>query len=110
VVLSADLILPRSGEAVGSAVREHDAARLEQRLLGSTMFRLHTARGGSLEDFRWYLDIIGSGRTKPHACYGIGNERVIQYLTDAEDIRDCSIFAQMARQTSDWKVREAAAA
>lgn len=108
VVLSADLILPRSGEAVGSAVREHDAAKLEKRLLNSTMFRLHTARGGSLDDFRWYLDIIGSGRTRPHAGYGIGNERVMQYLTGVEDIRDCSVFAQMARETSDWRVREKA--
>ncbi|MEA3248957.1 MAG: amino acid--tRNA ligase-related protein [Patescibacteria group bacterium] len=106
VVLSADLILPHSGEAVGSAVREHDAAKLERRLLGSTMFRLHTARGGTLDDFRWYLDIIGSGRTKPHAGYGIGNERVIQYLTGAKDIRDCSIFAQMTRETCDWRAKE----
>ncbi len=106
VVLSADLILPRSGEAVGSAVREHDATKLENRLLDSTMFRLHAARGGSLADFRWYIDIIGSGRTRPHAGYGIGNERVIQYLTGAEDIRDCSVFAQMARETCDWQVRE----
>jgi asparaginyl-tRNA synthetase len=110
VVLSADLVLPRSGEAVGSAVREHDAGKLERRLVGSTMFRLHTARGGTLNDFRWYLDIIGSGNTKPHAGYGIGNERVVQYLTGAKDIRDCSIFAQMAAQTSDWKVKEKAAA
>jgi asparaginyl-tRNA synthetase len=104
-VLSADLILPFSGEAVGSAVREHDGAKLEKRLVGSTMYRLHLARGGTLEDFRWYLDLVASGNTKPHAGYGIGNERVIQYLLGAKDIRDCSLFSQMARQTADWKVR-----
>ncbi len=105
VVLSADLILPHAGEAVGSAVREHDGAKLEQRLLGSTMYRLHLERGGTLEDFRWYLDLVASGNTRPHAGYGIGNERVLQYLLGANDIRDCSLFSVMARQTNDWRIK-----
>jgi len=104
VVLSADLIFPGAGEGVGSAVREHDGAKLETRLLGSTMFRLHTERGGTLDEFRWYLDLVASGETKPHAGYGIGNERVLQYLLGQSDIRDCSVFHHMARQTDDWKV------
>lgn len=105
VVLSADLILPHAGEAVGSAVREHDAAKLEKRLLGSPMYRLHLENGGTLRDFRWYLDLVGSGNTRPHAGYGIGNERVIQYLLGSADIRDCSLFSLMARQTGDWTER-----
>ncbi len=109
-VLSADLILPHAGEAVGSAVREHDGAKLERRLIGSTMYRLHLERGGTLQDFRWYLDLVASGETKPHAGYGIGNERVLQYLLGAEDIRDCSLFSSMARQTNDWRVKEMVAA
>lgn len=51
VVLSADLILPVAGEAVGSAVREHDGKKLKERLLTSTMFHLHKERGGRYEDF-----------------------------------------------------------
>jgi len=102
VALSADLIFPHSGEGVGAAVREHDAQKMEARLLGSDMFRLHVARGGTLEDFRWYLDLVASGRTTPHAGYGIGLERVVQYVLGTKNIRDCSVFHLMARQTSDW--------
>lgn len=108
VVLSADLVFPHAGEGVGSAVREHDAAKLERRLRGSTMYRLHQERGGTLEDFRWYLDLVGSGNTRPHAGYGVGNERVIQWLLGRHDIRDCSLFSLMARQTQDWRVKSMA--
>jgi len=106
VAMSADLVFPRAGEGVGSAVREHNATKLEQRLLGSEMYRLHLERGGKLEDFRWYLDLVASGETKPHAGYGIGLERVAQYILDRSDIRECSIFNLMAMQTKDWVVRQ----
>lgn len=102
VVLSADLVFPCAGEGVGSAVREHDGGKLTQRLLGSTMFRLHKERGGNLDDFKWYLDLVNSGETRPHAGYGIGNERLIQYVLGQKDIRPCSTFHLMARQTRDW--------
>lgn len=107
-VLSADCVFPFAGEGVGSAVREHDGAKLTERLLGSTMYRLHLERGGTLSDFGWYLDIVRSGRTSPHAGYGIGNERVLQYLLGAKDIRQASIFSCMARQTCDWVARQPA--
>jgi asparaginyl-tRNA synthetase len=95
VVLSADLIFPYAGEGVGSAVREPDGEKLERRLLGSTMFKLHKERGGDLEDFRWYLDLVKSGKTNPHAGYGLGNERLIQYLLESNDIRECSALAMI---------------
>ncbi len=106
VVLSADLILPIAGEAVGSAVREHDGPKLRERLLGSTMFRLHEQRGGTYEDFVWYLDdLVAAGKTRPHAGYGLGNERLLQYILGQKDIRLCSLFSLMAEQTHDWEVR-----
>lgn len=103
VVLSADLIFPHAGEGVGSAVREHDGEKLEKRLVGSTMFRLHKERGGDLEDFRWYLDLVKSRTTNPHAGYGIGNERLLQYVLGQSDIRACSTFHLMSEQTKDWQ-------
>ncbi len=103
VVLSTDLVFPCAGEGVGAAVREHDGDRLTQRLVGSTMFRLHRERGGTLEDFDWYLNLVQSGNTRPHAGYGIGNERLIQYLIGQKDIRNCSVFHLMAEQTHDWE-------
>jgi asparaginyl-tRNA synthetase len=102
VVLSADLIFPYSGEGTGSAVREHDFAKLNERLLTSTMYKLHVARGGRYEDFGWYLAIIKGKGTQPHAGYGIGNERVLQYIFAQKDIRNVSLFSLLNRQTGDW--------
>lgn len=103
VVLSTDCVFPYSGEGVGSAVREHDFERLNQRLLGSTMYRLHQERGGVYEDFEWYLSIMREEKTLPHAGYGIGNNRVMQYLFGERDIRNTSLFALLNRQTKDWE-------
>lgn len=106
VVLSADLILPYAGEATGSAVREHDFEKLNNRLLTSKMYQLHTQRGGTYDDFKWYLDIIKSKATYPHAGYGIGNERVLQYIFAEYDIRKVSIFSLLSLQTHDWDLKK----
>ncbi len=106
VVLSADLIFPYAGEGTGSAVREHDFAKLNDRLLTSTMYKLHVKRGGTYKDFEWYLDIMKHKRTEPHAGYGIGNERVLQYILGTSDIRNVSAFSLMNMQTGDWDSRK----
>ncbi len=105
VVLSADLIFPYAGEGTGSAVREHDFDKLNDRLLGSTMYRLHTQRGGKYEDFGWYLNIIKAKGSSPHAGYGIGNERVLQYIFGESDIRNVSLFSLLNMQTGDWSTK-----
>lgn len=102
VCLSADLIFPYAGEGTGSAVREHDFNKLNERLITSTMYDLHIKRGGKYEDFKWYLDIIKSEVSNPHAGYGIGNERVLQYIFGENDIRNVSLFSLLNRQTGDW--------
>lgn len=102
VVLSADLIFPYSGEGTGSAVREHDFNKLNNRLMTSTMYRLHIERGGKYQDFKWYLDIIKGKKSQPHAGYGVGNERVIQYILGVKDIRQASLFSLLANETGDW--------
>lgn len=105
VALSADLILPYSGEATGSAVREHDFDKLNNRLLTSTMYKLHLQRGGVYADFGWYLKIIKNQTTNPHAGYGIGNERVLQYIFGEKDIRNVSLFSLLNKQSQDWHVK-----
>ena len=105
VVLSADLIFPYSGEGTGSAVREHDYRKLLKRLLTSTMYRLHLERGGTLADFQWYLKVIKKQGTNPHAGYGIGNERVLQYIFGEKDIRNVSLFSLLNRQSKDWHAK-----
>ena len=106
VVLSADLIFPYSGEGVGSAVREHNFDKLNKRLKTSPMFKLHLERGGKYEDFLWYLDIIKKERTNPHAGYGIGSDRVLQYIFGEKDIRNTSLFAILNAQTKDWEIKQ----
>jgi len=102
VVLSADLILPYSGEATGSAVREHVFEKLNERLMISKMYELHIKLGGKYEDFAWYLNIIKSKKTLPHAGYGIGNERVMQYIFAESDIRNVSLFSLLDKKTGSW--------
>ncbi len=102
VCLSADLIFPYAGEGTGSAVREHEFERLNERLITSTMYKLHVERGGKYEDFKWYLDIMKTESTQPHAGYGIGNDRVMQYVFGEFDIRNVSVFSLLNRQTGDW--------
>lgn len=105
VVLSADLILPYSGEATGSAVREHIFEKLNERLLGSKMYELHIKRGGKYEDFVWYLNIIKRKKTLPHAGYGIGNERVLQYIFAESDIRNVSLFSLFDKKSGSWSLK-----
>lgn len=106
VCLSADLIFPYAGEGTGASVREHDFERLRDRLITSTMYKLHLKRGGKYEDFKWYLDIMEKKATNPHAGYGIGNDRVLQYIMGAKDIRSVSIFSLLNSQTGDWSKKK----
>lgn len=66
------------------------------------MYKLHLERGGKYEDFKWYLDIMEKKATNPHAGYGIGNDRVLQYIFGESDIRNTSIFSLLNIQTGDW--------
>ncbi len=87
IVDSADLILPFSGEAVGAAEREHQYDRLVSRLLDSSMYRLLKERGGSLEDFAWFLDFYKENEGCKHSGCGIGMNRVTQFVLGSADIR-----------------------
>jgi asparaginyl-tRNA synthetase len=86
VVNSADLILPYSGEAVGAAEREHDYRLLQKKLLNSEMYRKLKKRGKSIDDFRWYLEVVREKSVR-HAGCGIGLNRVTQFILGTDDIR-----------------------
>jgi asparaginyl-tRNA synthetase len=102
VCMSADLIFPYAGEGAGSSVREHNFTKLRERLMTSTMYELHLKRGGKYEDFKWYLDIMEQEATHPHAGYGLGNDRVLQYIMGEANIRNVSVFSLLNMQTHDW--------
>jgi asparaginyl-tRNA synthetase len=89
-VYSADLVLPYSGEAVGAAVREDDPALLASRfhrLMGPQLPRSALRVGNG--SFDLYFEAV---RLVPrHAGYGIGLERVIQFVLAERDIRQVSL-------------------
>ncbi|MDD4995304.1 MAG: hypothetical protein PHW53_02490 [Patescibacteria group bacterium] len=91
-VLSCDLILPHGGEAVGAAARIHDHATLVKRLKNSRMFKRLIDRGGSLNDFEWYIEAVKNEGSVPHAGCGFGLARIAQFILGKEDIRECVPF------------------
>ena len=83
-----DLLLPSIGELIGGSQREE---RLD--LIAARCAELH-------EDMNWYLDLRRFG-TAPHAGWGLGFERLVQYLTGMQNIRD-TVFAPRAAQTLNF--------
>jgi asparaginyl-tRNA synthetase len=81
-VAAMDVLVPRLGEIIGGSEREsrHDV------LLGKI-----NALGLDPEDYWWYLDLRKYG-TVPHAGFGLGFERLIQYVTGMQNIRDVIPF------------------
>jgi asparaginyl-tRNA synthetase len=86
IVNSADLLLPPGGEAVGSAVREHNYERLIDRLDKSEMMRILREKGKDLKDFESYTGLVRDNPV-PHAGCGIGLNRVMQYVLNEQNIR-----------------------
>ncbi|MEM3464662.1 MAG: asparagine--tRNA ligase [Candidatus Bathyarchaeia archaeon] len=91
IVNSADLLLPMSGEAVGAAEREYRYEKLYERLINSMMFKQLVARGGSIEDFRWFLEFYREPRPLHSGC-GVGLNRVTQFVLGTNDIRATTAF------------------
>jgi asparaginyl-tRNA synthetase len=93
-VLSSDLILPVAGESVGSAARVDDVETLIHRLENSKMFARLQKRGGSLDDFSWYINRSRENGMVPHAGCGFGMARILQWVNGVSDIRDAVTFPQ----------------
>lgn len=73
-----DVLAPRLGEIIGGSEREW---RLD--ILVDRMKEL----GLKPEDYWWYLDLRRYGSV-PHAGFGLGFERAVQYVTGMGNIRD----------------------
>lgn len=91
-VQSTDLILPSSGESVGAAARVHLPEVMKSRLVNSRMFKRLLAKGGGLEDFRWYFEKLEEQGSMPHAGCGFGMARILQWLNGASRITDAVAF------------------
>lgn len=90
-VLSADLILPFSGEAVGAAQRVWKSEELKWRLINSKMFKRLKEKGGGLEDFKWYLKRIRE-KSVLHSGCGFGIARVLKFIKRRDDIKEVVTF------------------
>lgn len=91
-----DLLLPLAGETFGSSVREYDPAILRQKLYGSSMYRQLLAAGGDPRVFEPYLGLF-DGEAVGRAGYGLGFDRLIQYLWGAADVTAVIPFPVDAR-------------
>jgi asparaginyl-tRNA synthetase len=83
-VAAMDILAPGIGEIVGGSQREERLEKLEQR-----MNDMHIPT----EEMSWYLDTRRFG-TVPHAGFGLGFERMVQFVTGMTNIRDVIAFAR----------------
>jgi asparaginyl-tRNA synthetase len=85
-----DVLVPRLGEIIGGSEREDSLDRLSRRMAGLGM---------KTEDYRWYLDLRRYG-TVPHSGFGLGLERLVQYVTGMANIRDVIPYPRAAGQAA----------
>jgi asparaginyl-tRNA synthetase len=81
-VRAMDVLVPKVGEIIGGSQREERLDVLEQRLREQKL---------DPESYWWYLDLRRYG-TVPHSGFGLGLERVIQFITGMGNIRDVIPF------------------
>ncbi|MDR9402973.1 MAG: asparagine--tRNA ligase [Halothece sp. Uz-M2-17] len=77
-----DVLAPKIGEIIGGSQREERFDVLEKRIKEAGM---------EPEQLWWYLDLRRYG-TVPHAGFGLGFERLIQFMTGMKNIRDVIPF------------------
>ena len=83
-VAAMDILAPGIGEIVGGSQREERLDKLVER-----MEKMHIP----VADMSWYLDTRRFG-TVPHAGFGLGFERMVQFVTGMTNIRDVIPFAR----------------
>jgi len=81
-VRAMDTLVPRIGEIIGGSQREERRDVLLARLKDA---------GLSETEYSWYLDLRSYG-TVPHAGFGLGFERTVQFVTGVSNIRDVIPF------------------
>lgn len=81
-VAAMDVLVPKIGEIIGGSQREERLDVLEKRMKDL---------GVPSQDLWWYLDLRRYG-TVPHAGFGLGFERLVQFMTGMGNIRDVIPF------------------
>ena len=85
-VAAMDVLVPKVGELIGGSQREERLEILENRM---------KELGLKIEDYEWYLDLRRYG-TIPHSGFGLGFERLVQFITGIDNIRDVIPFPRWA--------------
>jgi len=81
-VAAMDVLVPKIGEIIGGSQREERFDELKKKIEDNNL---------NEEDYWWYLELRKYGSV-PHAGYGVGFERLIQFATGMENIRDVIPF------------------
>jgi asparaginyl-tRNA synthetase len=81
-VRAMDVLVPAVGEIIGGSQREERLEILEARM---------AEQGLNIADYWWYLDLRRFG-TVPHSGFGMGLERLLQFITGMGNIRDVIPF------------------
>jgi len=81
-VRAMDVLVPKVGEIIGGSQREERLDVLQQRMKEQNL---------EPEGYWWYLDLRRYG-TVPHSGFGLGLERVLQFVTGMANIRDVIPF------------------
>lgn len=87
-VRAMDILAPKIGEIIGGSQREERLDVLEQRI---------QAVGLDPDPYWWYLDLRRYG-TVPHAGFGLGFERLVQFMTGMANIRDVIPFPRAPQE------------
>jgi asparaginyl-tRNA synthetase len=81
-VAAMDILAPKIGEIIGGSQREERLEVLRQRI---------QEQGIPESELWWYLDLRRYGSV-PHAGFGLGFERIVQFMTGMGNIRDVIPF------------------
>jgi len=77
-VAAMDVLAPGIGEIIGGSQREERLSLLKKRM---------ESHGLDAQTYQWFLDLRRYG-TVPHAGFGLGFERLLNYITGLGNIRD----------------------
>ncbi len=81
-VRAMDVLVPKVGEIIGGSQREERLDVLTSRMGDQNL---------SPEEYWWYCDLRKYG-TVPHSGFGLGLERIVQFVTGMSNIRDVIPF------------------
>jgi len=89
-VRAMDVLVPKIGEIIGGSQREDRLEILRERMAEQNLPE---------EEYSWYLDLRRYGSV-PHSGFGLGFERLLQFVSGMDNIRDVIPFPRTPRNAS----------